>query len=122
MDRTNPVTINEEEVLEKLITQLPKDKYTRIYTAGRGGLSIAQAIAYQLDIKQVYILQKGETIPNYWDSESLFVDDIMHTGRIPIGIKCDTAVLVWGVSSNFMPTFKGITSKHEQYIKFSWEK
>ncbi len=117
---TQTITINEEEALRKLLKQV-KGPYIEIVTTGRGGLSIAQRLAYHLDLP-VSIVKENELA--FLGSESLFVDDIVCTGRTIGGIprSVDIATLVYRQSARFKPTYTGLVYGGDEYIKFSWEK
>ena len=115
------VNIDEVEAFKSLLDQVPKDKYERIVTIGRGGLSIAQVLGYALDILVVQVQSE-------WDlddltAKDLFVDDICCTGRTlsKIGPLTDTATLVTRMSANPRPEYTGKWFGGDEYIQFSWE-
>jgi hypoxanthine phosphoribosyltransferase len=122
MDKTNSVVIEEEIVYASLLKAVTKSgkHYDIIVTTGRGGLSIAQKLAYALDVK-VDILQQYDLCN--LSSNMLFVDDIVCTGgtigSIPRGV--DVATLVHRKSALHKPTFTGLVYEGPEYIKFSWE-
>ena len=120
MDTTNGTVIDEESALKNLTRRLKGSNYRGIVTCGRGGLSIAQRLAYSLDI-EVTIVNKLNL--NSLTSDWLFVDDIACTGAT-IGLiprNVDVAVLVSRQSAFYKPTFAGVSYPGEEYIKFSWE-
>lgn len=118
LDSTNRVSIDEEFAFDVLLTELQDSgkTYKNIVTEGRGGLSIAQKLAYALDIKQVST-KHLDIDPE----DTLFVDDIACTGDTIKYVGCDTAVLVERLSSKVRPTYRGITYTKDNYIEFSWE-
>lgn len=119
LDSTNFIKIDEAAALNKLLKKVT-GKYESIVTTGRGGLSIAQKLAYKLDIPVEVVTLFELSMLN---RNSLFVDDIVCTGNtismIPRGV--DVAVLVARKSSNLQPTYAGLVYIGDEYIKFSWE-
>ncbi len=113
--------INESLAYDILEEQLPKDKYSQIVTIGRGGLSIAQKLAYYLNVPIRVVAERCElaNIP----ASSLFVDDIACTGKTLEHVNglVDTAALVTRDASSVIPTYTGVTVAGEAYIHFSWE-
>jgi len=90
-------------------------RYKKILVAGRGGLSIAQKLAYSLNIDEI-------TFDFSEQFDCLFVDDISCTGATLSMIDCDTATLVYRTTSKVKPTFFALEVNSANYIKFSWEK
>ena len=122
MDTTTTVEIDEGEALRYLARRLKdRTKYTHIVTKGRGGLSVAQRLAYLLDIP-VYIVTYSEEL-RHLKSDDLFVDDIVCSGATIACIprEVDIAVLVYRKSALHKPTYQGLVYEGEEYIKFSWE-
>lgn len=110
----------EEELIESLHQQILNKgkKYKAIYTSGRGGLSIAQRLAYKLNITEVSL----KVFPPD-KSDILYVDDISCTGHTlkSKGLRCDSATLIFRHTSSYKPTFFALEVKSANYIKFSWE-
>lgn len=107
----------EEELILNLVKQIKGSgkSYTCIVVRGRGGLSIAQKIAYKLNIKEVTFGEMTST------EGGLFVDDISCTGETLKKYRCDTATLVYRTTSKVKPTFFALEVNSANYIKFSWE-
>ena len=119
MDTTHCLTAElEEDLIKDLYKQIVDSgkKYTTIAVSGRGGLSIAQKLAYKLEIEKVKFITKTT------NPKTLFVDDISCTGATLKDITCDTATLVYRSTSKVKPTFFALEVKSANYIKFSWEK
>ena len=119
MDTTHCLTAElEADLIEDLYKQIVASGkiYKAIAIEGRGGLSIAQKLAYKLDIEKVKFITKNTK------SKTLFVDDISCTGKTLSGLNCDTATLVYRSTSKVKPTFFALEVKSANYIKFSWEK
>ena len=119
MDTTCNLTHSiEEELIESLYQQILASgkKYNEIMYIGRGGMSIAQRLAYKLDISNMH-----QGISSTSDL-TLFVDDISCTGKTLGNIFGDTATLVYRSTSKVKPTFFALEVKSANYIKFSWEK
>lgn len=108
----------EEELIESLYQQILASgkNYNEILFIGRGGMSIAQRLAYKLDITN---LHQGITSTN---DQALFVDDISCTGKTLNSIFSDTATLVYRSTSKIKPDFFALEVKSANYIKFSWER
>jgi len=120
LDTTNTVEIPEEEAYKRLLRKV-EAKYTSIATIGRGGLGVAQRLAYKLDIP-VIVLQYSQELNNL-SKETLFVDDIVCSGttigNIPRNV--DVATLVYRKGALYKPTYYGIFYEGTEYIRFSWE-
>jgi len=120
MDTTNKVNIDEEEAYKRLLRKVD-NKYTSIVTIGRGGLGVAQRLAYKLDIP-VIVLQYKQELRQLLE-EALFVDDIVCSGltigNIPRNV--DIATLVYRKGALYKPTYYGIFYEGAEYINFSWE-
>ncbi len=120
LDTTNRIEVDEVRGYN-VLKRVTKSKYTEIITCGRGGLSVAQRLAYHLDIP-VMVWKKAflsDLKPN-----QLFVDDIVCSGAT-IGLlprNVDTAVLVQRKSALYKATYSGITVTSDNYVTFSWEK
>lgn len=119
---SKPVGINEKAAYANLAEQVVRSEKTHltIVTCGRGGLSVAQKLAYLLNIPVKVVTQDQLT---QLGSSDLFVDDIVCTGEtigtIPRGT--DIATLVQRNSANHKANFSGLIIAHEKYVKFSWE-
>ncbi len=107
----------EEILIDNLIKEIDNSckRYKKILVAGRGGLSIAQKLAYALNIEEITF-----NLSDQFDC--LFVDDISCTGGTLSMIECDTATLVYRTTSKVKPTFFALEVNSANYIKFSWEK
>jgi len=113
--------IDEGEAYEVLRDSIPKDKYSRLVTIGRGGLSIAQKLAYYLEIPILVVRERLDL--GHLNSTDLFVDDISCTGKTlthVCGIT-DTATLVTRTDSEVLPNHTGLVINSKEYINFSWE-
>jgi len=122
LDSTNRVAIEEDTAFKKLCSRLRgRNKYDRIVTTGRGGLSVAQKLAYLLDIP-VYVTVFSQELRELNPSD-LFVDDIVCTGSTIGSIPrfVDIATLVHRKSALYKPTFTGLVYEGDEYITFSWE-
>lgn len=65
-----------DELVEKLVAKIPKDKFKYILAIPRGGLPLATCLSYRLGIKNV-ILEYEDHMKR---DEVLVVDDISDTG------------------------------------------
>jgi len=122
LDPTNYVEVDEVgayKVLAEKVT-LYKEKFKRIVVVGRGGLSVAQGLAYKLDLPVVSLKKKHLGKLKETD---LFVDDIMCTGETIGKIPQHThvAVLIQRKSAKGYAHSVGKTYSGSEYIKFSWE-
>jgi len=113
--------INEEEAYEILRYSLPEHKYARIVTIGRGGLSIAQKLAYHFGVPILLVRERLDL--GLLCSTDLFVDDISCTGKTLTHVcgVTDTATLVTRTSSEVLPDYTGLVIESKEYINFSWE-
>ncbi len=121
LDTTNSISINEAEAYENLVKAIPKNKFKALVVVGRGGLSIAQKLAYHLDIP-VKMVDSNDYLIMVKEDE-LFLDDISCTGDTIGNLPCTSrsAVLVQRESSKFKADYCGIALDTDKYIKFSWE-
>jgi len=117
VDTTTLTPEFEQELIEDLYEKIVNSGkvYTAIVVSGRGGLSIAQKLAYSLNIEEITF-----NLSDQFDC--LFVDDISCTGETLSMIDCDTATLVYRTTSRVKPTFFALEVNSANYIKFSWEK
>ena len=121
LDTTNSITIVEALAFEQLLSVLPKDKFTSVSIIGRGGLSVAQKIAYKLDVPVKMYENKEHLI--LVPDDSLFVDDIVCTGDT-IGFltgRVRVATLVQRASAKIKADYAGVVLDSNEYVTFSWE-
>lgn len=107
----------EEAALKVLIESIPKDRYRRIYSTGRGGMWTAARLGYALNIEEVYVIAKGIHIDIIYPESTLFVDDIADSGETISTWACDTAVLFERHSTKVKPTYSGALILHDEYVK-----
>ncbi len=113
--------INEAKAYQLLKAQIASDGYKRVVTIGRGGLAIAQKLAYHLDVPVVIVDNKQALV--WLTPEDLFVDDIEDSSNtvLSVGPNVHRAVLVQKESSLGLADFVGLIVDTEEYITFSWE-
>lgn len=110
-------SLPEETALNLLIDRIPKDRYRRIYSTGRGGMWTAARLGYALGIEEVYVIAKGIHIDIIYPDSTLFVDDIADSGETISTWACDTAVLFERHSAKVKPTYSGVLVTHDEYVK-----
>ena len=108
----------EVTLLRILVTEIKGSgkKYKRIVSSGRGGAWAAANLGYALGIEQILILP-NEEICKLTDGETLYVDDIVDTGKTITGMIIDSAVLYCRYGTQRFPTFSGKIVPHQEYIK-----
>ena len=123
MDTSKRYRIDEEKAYQRLLTSIPKKRYSYLCTKGRGGLSILQRLAYDLDIKNIFLLKNNYAYASALLKHTLFVDDIECTSEtiLSLSLQLDTAVLVQRQSSEQIATYVGHLHRGDEYIQFSWE-
>lgn len=109
--------ITTQDAIREVVSavKLSSNQYKRIVTTGRGGLALAQALAYALNIPV-------STVTRTIKSTDLFVDDIVCTGKTISTIECDVAALVFRQGASKKPKFFSLTVTDDRYVEFYWEK
>lgn len=92
-ESTEHYKYDELQGLSCLLGDIPKDKYRRIVTTGRGGMWLAAQLSYGLGITDVLCLDR-KACNNIDSPSTLFVDSIVDTGKTIRGLKVDVACLV----------------------------
>lgn len=95
--------------------KLSGKQYSRIVTTGRGGLALAQALAYALNVPV-------STSTRAIKPTDLFVDDIVCTGKTISKLECDVATLVFRKGARKKPKYFSLTVTDDRYVEFYWEK
>ncbi len=115
--KRTPHDAHEVELVQKLVAQIPKDRYSIIFTTGRGGMWLAAQLGYYLDIPDVRCVRKDE-LSHFSSSRTLFVDSICDTGATLslLNSIIDSAVLV--TKQRRLPTYSALETSEEAYIDF----
>jgi hypothetical protein len=123
----------ELKLANKLMDDLTGQEFDVVMTSGRGGLILAQLLAYHLNVPTVHVVTSVLTIfPSIQPSiRVLVVDDINDTGRTMgtithklrvMGVrKIVTAVLYERHSSIVKADYVGEMIDHDEWHKFSWD-
>ncbi|MCI4437842.1 MAG: hypothetical protein JHC33_13630 [Ignisphaera sp.] len=123
----------ELKLANKLMDDLTGQEFDVVMTSGRGGLILAQLLAYHLNVPTVHVVTSVRTIfPSIQPSiRVLVVDDINDTGRTMgtithklrvMGVrKIVTAVLYERHSSIVKADYVGEMIDHDEWHKFSWD-
>lgn len=103
------------KLVEILKSKVEKDKYSSIYGIPRGGISVAQALAYKLDIPLISSLEDLDSSQNV-----LVVDDIVDSGRtIEKYKKYNVAVLHVKPTAKIKPNY--YVEETDAWIVYPWE-
>jgi len=120
-------------LVNKLKTQLDGKEFDLVITSGRGGLMMAQLLAYGLNIRTVHVVTDVRTVfPSIQPTQRvLVVDDINDTGATMammlnkltgLGVKeITTAVLYERHNVTFKADHVGMYLLHDEWHKFSWD-
>jgi len=112
--------IDEHDLLAKLIQDIPKGKYRRIITTGRGGSWLAAQLGYALRIPEVFCLPL-EDCEKYLASSlshTLFADSIVDSGATVANLEVDVACLVVRDISRPLVKYLGTVAEGKDYINF----
>ncbi len=105
----------ERRLLDVLIKQIPRSRYDRIVTTGRGGMWAAANLAYALNISIIRCEPINE-VEKYSSARTLFVDSICDTGETVKNLNIDTAVLVTKDVGKI--TYYAYLDGTDQYVNF----
>ena len=117
------------EMMDKMVTELSNEKFTKIYGPPRGGLPLAVHLSYHLDIPLITSEQILSNM-NKWTPEDrlLVVDDIINNGRtismlselLKIRkIKHFTAVLFYKPTAIYKPHL--FIEETKDWVIFPWQ-
>jgi len=109
--------IDEIYLVNSLVKLIPKGKYTKLVTTGRGGLALMANLAYSLGIEDVDILDKKE-LYQLIDESTLFIDNIVDSGATLQSVLIDSACLAVRYNTTSWPTYHALTIENEDYIVF----